>query len=391
MATLDPIFNELSATTRQDIKDGVVWNNYWVDTPLQDHFRRSGAFDDFTGGTFSQDPFLYAGPDGGGVDPGQSVTVTRKQIVAALGFTPRAYAAWFSVDDWEMSNGEHAGVMNAGPNAAVDLYVTYLEGLTSRLNTFIEMDFYRHGQASGTGVSDNRIKLIDGASEAVNDGVTPSWDGNYFPTYGSQTRNGAVSNTLNSIPQFAGNNDGSAGQISYEFLIQTYTQAIHRPDIGITSKLGYAYIASLFQRQQRFDIIGVRKDGIKWAGIVFEDAMIYDDWLVPSAADPNFLPSGLVGGGGNTNQTSTFTVPAGASSASRLPTAGTTVTVGETLWWFCGNSWRFRPTNNPAWFFGLRRTSAYDNVSLDALFMRLGINVECPQPRDNVQCYGFAS
>jgi hypothetical protein len=388
---LDPVFNEISATTRNDIRDGVVYNNFWVDTPLQDHLRRAGAVDPFSGGALMQEPFLYGGPQGGGVSPGQTVTVVRQQIVAALGFQPKAYASWFSEDDFEMSNGDHPGVINAGPNAAVDLYLVYLEGLTSRLNTFMEMDFYRHGQPNGAGISDNRTLLINGASEAINDGVTPSWDGNTFPSYGAQVRNGAVGTALNSIPRFAGNPDGSGGQISYEFLIQTYTQAIHRPTIGIVSKMGYTFIASLFQRQQRFDVIGVRRDGIKWAGISFEDAVIYDDWLTPSAVNPQFLPTGLVGGGGQSNQTTSFVVPVGASSASGLPPSPTVVTVGEVLFWLNGDSWKCRPTTNPAWFFGLRRTSAYDNVSLDALFMRLAMNIYSPQPRDNVQCYGFIS
>jgi hypothetical protein len=155
--------------------------------------------------------------------------------------------------------------------------------------------------------------------------------------------------------------------------------------------MGYTFIASLFQRQQRFDVIGVRRDGIKWAGISFEDAVIYDDWLTPSAVNPQFLPTGLVGGGGQSNQTTSFVVPVGASSASGLPPSPTVVTVGEVLFWLNGDSWKCRPTTNPAWFFGLRRTSAYDNVSLDALFMRLAMNIYSPQPRDNVQCYGFIS
>lgn len=387
---LDPVFNEISASTRNDIRDGIVYNNFWVDTPLQDHFRRAGAFDDFTGGALSVDPFIFGGPDGGGVDPGQSITVTRRQILAALGFPMRAYAAWYSVDDFEMSNGEHAGVINAGPNAAVDLYTVYLEGLTSRLNTFIEMDFYRHGQNLP---GENRIKLIDGAEEALNDGQTPSWNGNVFVNYGAQPRNGAVDGALNSIPRWAGDQFGNPGQISFEFMLQTYLQAIERPDIGVTSKVGYGYIASLYQRQQRYDISVTKRDSnIRWTGLSFEDAVIYDDWLVPSAVEPSYLPTGLVGGGGQTNLTSSFsTVGVTPNPASGLPAGQQTIIVGETLWWFYGGSWRFRPTNNAAWFFGIRRTSAYDNVSLDALFMRLAMNVECPMPRCNVQCYGFAS
>lgn len=388
---LDPVFNELSASTRNELRDGVVYNEFWVDTPFQDHLRREGAIDPFEGGALMQEPFIYNGPQGGGVSPGQTVTVLRQQILAAMGFEPKAYAAWFSVDDFEMANGVNRGVQNAGPEAAVDLYILYLEGLTEKLNTLLENDAYRHGQAAGGTVLDNRILLTNGMSEALNNGLDVSWDGNTFTTYGAQTRNGAVSNTLNSIPQWAGNPDGSTGQISYEFLLQSYTKAIHRPTIGITSKIGYTYIAALFQRQQRFDVIGVRKEGIKWAGIAFEDAIIYDDWLTPSAVDQSFLPSGLVGGGGQTNLTSTVTVPATVTAASGFPASGTVCTVGETLWWLSGNTWKSRPTTDPSWFFGIRRTSAYDNVSLDALFMRLAINIYTTVPRDNIQCMGFSS
>lgn len=390
--SLDPVFNELSATTRNDIREGVVYNEFFVDTPFQDHLRREGAIDPFAGGILMQEPFQYQGPDGGGVESGQTVTVTRKQIIAAMGFLPKKYATWFSVDDYEMSNGETSGVINTGPNAAVDLYIAYLESLTEQLNTFIEMDGYRHGQAAGNGVNDNRVLLINGLSEACNNGVDPSWDSNIFVNYGQQPRNGAISNTLNSVPRWAGNPDGSAGQISFEFLLQTYSQAIHRPTIGIVPKIGYTYIASLFQRQQRYDlaVAGGRKEGIKWQGLAFEDAVIYDDWLTPSAADPSFLPSNLVGGGGQTNQTGTIAVGASPSAASGLP-ANTTVTVGETGWWLNGSTFHARPTTNPAWFFGIRRTSAYDNISLDALFMRLAYNLYTDSPRDNVQWYGYAS
>lgn len=388
--SLDPVFNELSATTRNDIREGIVYNEFFVDTPFQDHLRREGAIDPFAGGLLMQEPIQVNGPDGGGVESGQTVTVTRKQLISALGFLPKKYATWFSADDYEMSNGQSSGVLNTGVNAAVDLYMAYLESLTEQLNTFIEMDSYRHGQASSATVSDNRTLLINGMSELCNNGIDPSWDGNIFTSYGQAVRGGFVSNTLNSIPRWAGNPDGTTGQISYEFLLQTYSQAIHRPTIGIVSQIGYTYIASLFQRQQRFDVLGVKKDGIQWAGISFEDAVIYQDWLTPSAADPSFLPTNLVGGGGQTNQTGTIAIGAAPSAASGLP-ANTTVTVGETGWWLNGKTWHARPTTDQAWFFGIRRTSAYDNISLDAIFMRLAYNLYSDSPRDNVQYYGYAS
>jgi hypothetical protein len=392
---LDPIFTEISATTRADIRDAVVWNNFWVDTPLQDHLRRHGAVDPFTGGSSMQESFVYGGPDGGAVSPGQTITIKRKQILAATQFMPKAYASWFSVDDWEMSNGESRGVINAGPNAAVDIYQVYLEGLTSRLNTLTEMDWYRHGQASSAngnsaGVNDDRSLAINGVSEALNNGTDPSWDGNVFVNYGQQARNGAIANALNVIPQWFGTPNGQPGQIAHEILSQLYTTCINEPDFAITSKFGWTYIESMYQRQQQFNVLNVSKADIRWKGIQFGNAIIYADWLTPSAADPAFLPTGLVGSNGQTNQTGTITTGATPTAASRMP-ANATLTVGETFFFLSGSTWKSRPTEDKDWFFGIRRTSAYDNISLDALMMRLGINIYCGSPRDNAQGFGFNS
>ena len=89
---------------------------------------------------------------------------------------------------------------NKGPEARVALLEAYLNQMMEGIDFQIEGDMFRHGQASGNGVSDNRLASINGMSEALNDGVTPSWDSNVFPTYGGQTRNGAIGASLNSTP-----------------------------------------------------------------------------------------------------------------------------------------------------------------------------------------------
>lgn len=403
MALQDPLFNELSATTKADIRNAVVWNNFWVDTPMQDHLRRNGMVEPFLGGSSMQEPFLYGGPQGGAVQPGQTVTVGRSQIISAMQFMPKAYASWFSYDDFEMGP-DMGGVMNSGEPAAVDLYQAYVEGLTSRLNTICELDLYRHGQASNANqnpygtVLDDRSLNINGLAEGCNDGKTPSWDGNIFGAYGQQIRNGAVGNALNSIPFSFNNSDGSGGQISFEGMLEMYQGAFDRPDIGVTSKIGYTYIAALYQRQQRYDTSITKGEGIRWKGLQFEDAIIYDDWLTPSAIDPGFLPptvgglpdSTMVTGASRPNLTSTFVSPATTVPASHLP-AAKTITVGETLWFLSGASWKMRPTNKKQWNFGIRETTAYDNISLNAIFMKLATNMYTTIPRNNRQGYGFTS
>ena len=52
----DPIFSEIPASTLNEIKDGIVFDNFFVDTPLQRYFRAEGALDPFYGGAAMQVP-----------------------------------------------------------------------------------------------------------------------------------------------------------------------------------------------------------------------------------------------------------------------------------------------------------------------------------------------
>jgi hypothetical protein len=82
-------------------------------------------------------------------------------------------------------------IQGGGPAVKVKLVDAYMTNAVQALNTDIAIDFYRHGQnISGS----NRAIFINGLSEALNDGVNPSWDGNVFTTYGGQLRNTAVGN-----------------------------------------------------------------------------------------------------------------------------------------------------------------------------------------------------
>ena len=383
----DPLFSEIPATTLNEIKDGIVYDNFFVDTPLQRYLRAEGALDPFLGGAAMQVPFQYQRAFGGPISPGQDVVVDRRQIIDANLFIPKLYSGWVPLEEFQLK------VLNAGPEAKVDLYELYIETLTKGLNTDTEIDIYRHGQANsttgGNTITDNRILAINGFSEALNDGATPSWDGNIFATYGGQARNGAIGNALNSIPIWFGDANGNTGPVSYELLLQTYLNAIARPTMGLTSNQGYSFIAAMFQRQQRFDV-RVEDKNINWSGIKFEDATIFNDLLTPSAVEPALLPTGL----SNTTSplTSTFSSPSsGIASLSKLP-ASKTITVGETFWWLHIPSWKYRPAADPDFMFGVRGPiPSPTNPTLDTLFMNLSLNAYTPVPRNSIQCYGLGS
>lgn len=376
----DPLFSEVPASTLNEIKDGIVFDNFFVDTPLQRYFRAEGAVDPFFGGAAMQVPFQFARLSGGAIAPGQDVVVNRKQILDANLFVPKLYTGFAALEEFQLK------VLNAGPEAKVDLYELYVETMTKGLNTDTEIDWYRHGQANGTGITDNRILNMNGMSEALNDGVTNSWDGNWFPTYGGQARNGAIGNALNSIPQWLGDANGNTGPISYEVMLQTYLLAIERPTMGLTSRQGYSFIAAMMQRQQRYQVDV--DTNIEMRGIRFEEAIIFNDLLTPSAVEPALLPTGL---SQSTTQTGTFTSVASPATASHLP-GNKTITVGELLLWLHIPSWKYRPAADPDFMFGVRGPIASPtNPTMDTLFMNLSLNSYTPVSRNSIQCYGLGS
>lgn len=406
----DPLYNEIDATNLESVRKNVVFQNLFVDTPFQAKLRRAGVWDPFLGGSGMFEGFIYGRPQGAAVSPGQTVTVTRQQQNTGMKFVPKAYVSWNPLDDWELDDGSGTGgVINSGPAMIANQYQILMENMVEMINTMLEMDSFRHGQQSGTGITDNRILNSNGLSEALNNGVDPSWDGNYFPAYGSNTRNGVIGKALNSTPLYLGTASGATGQIDFNALMRLWAQCTvtgGKPDLGITNVLGFVAIANALDAQRR-DVSNKNHD-IQWDGLNFNSVDIYADPLAPSALAGNFLslaPAGgtslnnnLVDGAGNSTQTGSFLTPTFSGIAtgglnttgSNIP-SNTTITVGEVLFFLESASFKIRPTNKKGWNYGLRRSPMPNNVSMDALFMRLGTNLYNVQPKHNAQAYGFSA
>lgn len=408
----DPLYNEIDATNLESVRKNVVFQNLFVDTPFQAKLRRAGVWDPFLGGSGMYEGFIYGRPQGAAVSPGQTVTVTRQQQNTGMKFVPKAYVSWNPLDDWELDDGSGTGgVINSGPAMIANQYQILMENMVEMINTMIEMDSFRHGQASGTNVADNRILNTNGLAEALNNGIDNSWDGNIFSLYGSNTRNGVIGKALNSVPLYLGTSTGGNGQIDFNALMRMWAQSTvagGKPDLGITNVLGFVAIANALDAQRR-DVSNKNHD-IQWDGLNFNSVDIYADPLAPSALAGNFLalaPAGgtalnnsLVDGAGNSTQTGTFVTPQFVNAAgtnvttsvtgSNLPSVQT-ITVGEVLFFLESASFKIRPTNKKGWNYGLRRSPMPNNVSMDALFMRLGTNLYNVQPRHNVQAYGFSA
>src|SRR5215469_2406963 len=128
----DPLFPEIPATTVAEIVDGYIFQNSYIATPFQRYFRASGAYDPFGGGTFMQNPFLYAGAQGGAIPPGGDVTVNRVQMITANKFDPNLYVKFIPVEEFGVT------VLNNGPEARVGILEAYLEQMLEGLDFQIE-------------------------------------------------------------------------------------------------------------------------------------------------------------------------------------------------------------------------------------------------------------
>jgi hypothetical protein len=180
-----------------------------------------------------------------------------------------------------------------------------------------------------------------------------------------------------------------------------------KPDLGITNVLGFVAIANALDAQRR-DISNTKHD-IRWDGLNFNGVDIYPDPLAPSALAGDFLSlaptpgtagnANLVDGAGSSTQTIPFTTPqftykganvAVSATGSNYPSL-TTIQPSEVVYFLEASSFKVRPTNKKGWNFGLRRAPMPNNVSMDALFMRLGINLYNVMPRHNAYALGFSS
>ena len=382
----DPTFDQLAAITLPELRDDVVYDNFFVETAWLRKLRASGALEEFMGGLFMQTPFMYNRVNGGAYAPGSDVTVEQVQILAATAFVPKAYKEDVPLNLWRTNV-----IQGSGPAVKVKEIDAYMTNAVQALNTDIAIDFYRHGQ-NITG--SNRNLFINGMSEALNDGINPSWDGNVFTTYGGQLRNGVVGNTLNSIPIWCGSPTGAPGQVTFKVLVEAYHNCVQAPDVGLCNKALFSYLQERQETKQRYELetditIGVGGDAVA-SGMKIMSAYIFLDKLAPSTKYGTILPSNL-------SQTtsmspSNFTSPtlsATQSKISNMPSA-TTLQPGEPFFWLRSKGWKLRPTNDSEYNFNFTPPiRSQNNPDLIVMFLKAGLNAYTVSPRDNAQLYGI--
>lgn len=374
----DPILDEINLTTLKEIEPRLIEDNYFLDTPFMAYLRAKSMVP-FGGGAFMQTTFLYAPMIGGAYAKGAQFNITKRQTLAGTQFDPRYYEV--SVPEFK----EDIQVLNKGPLAVFSLIETDLRNAINTISAIVAIDLSLHGQATGTGIVGNRPNNVNGWIEAINDGITPGWDGSIFSAYGTQPRNGVVGSALNSVPYFGGTTGGLAAPITYgvmEELYQTASIGREEPDLICVNKALYAYIKERIQPAQRF---GQERDpyfGV--AGMKMNSAMILKDDYFPS------LRFGVNNPDLGNYLTSTYTSPATTGTGSNMP-ASTTINVGEVMGIFNTRKFLLRISDDAEYGGGFSGfVPAQDNTKVVGQ-VKLACNLECTAPRLQIQAFGFNS
>lgn len=372
------LLDELNVTTLKVIRPKVIADlAFKKKSPFLAYLRAHAL--PHSGGAYIQNSFLYGKTTGGPYAKGDTFDLSASPILDATKFDMRYYEQ----NDTQFL--EDIDVENRGEAAVFDIVTAHQEALMLTMNENLAIECYRHGQASGTGISDNRVTSVNGASEMLNDGITSSWDGNVFTTYGQNTRNGTIGAALNSIPFFHGDATGAAGAIIYSNALEQYLTACGgdwSPNIAVGNKAVFAYVLERLQPQQQFR---TEKDWI-WGGETWSlmGMKFMRDEYAPS------LRFGVNDSKTGNYLTSTFTSSAAPAAASNLP-ASTTVTVGETLWYWNTHTFQMHLSDSERYRFGWTGYKEAQNSTIVAGQLLVALNLLNQYPWSSVQMYGINS
>lgn len=375
------MLDELNVTTLKEILPTVAQDNYFLGAPFLMALRARNRFVPFNGGTEMQTNFLFRGLPTQPYAQGDEFSPVKRQILASISHVPKYYVGLVAefLEDLE--------VINTGPNAVFSIIENDLAALFMSLTSRIAVEIQKHGQ--NISASDNRALSINGMVEALNDGIAPGHDGNVYSSYGGQARS-EVGSALNSTPKYLGKSDGSTGKIDYLRIMEAYTECSignSEPDMFACTKAIWSHIYNLMEAKQRVEMVRDPYFGMLGAIKFMNMAIMKDDLMLSARYGQNNSDYGDF-------RTSTFTMPSGTQAASfsdTPPTAGTTVTVGETAYMLTVPTWDIRIKNSR--LFGGGFTGFMPSPTNTRVVGRthLAINLRCRAPRLNKLFYGHGA
>ena len=238
--------------------------------------------DEVAGGSSWNDGIEYDVQDGGPYSKGQDLPADQRQIEQQLRFDPKYNVIMIPFYK------EDIKVLNNGPEAFIKLVESRVDSAFVQMGAQTALQRYFQGQTG------NFVKFPNGLLEASSDGVNAGWDGNTYPIYGTLTRANYGGRMLAPAPyNFAG---GAITLPRMEIMYQSvnYGSGKYECNIITTTAIGYGFIRTQYQTQQRFQNVSIGKAGFK--GLEYNNAVIVASRYAPGSYLMN--PSG---GGASTN------------------------------------------------------------------------------------------
>lgn len=204
---------------------------------------RKNCLEPYEGGPSWQENFLYGVLNPTAYTPGDTFDISQVQVATGGTITPR----YMNVP--VPAYLEKLKVEMAGPTAVVNYVDLLLQTAALTMSAKLSNDIFRHGQNQGT----DRTKNINGLDEAFSDGTNNGFEATTFASYLTLTRTD-VDSALNSpMTSPTANVNASISYPALEQAFQSVTIGPEKPDLIVTSNLGWSYIKMAFQAQQRFE------------------------------------------------------------------------------------------------------------------------------------------
>jgi hypothetical protein len=226
------------------------------------------CLDEVEGGSTWNDNIEYDVQDGGSYSKGQDLPADNRQIEQQLRFDPKFQTVMIPFYK------EDIKVLNTSPLAVVKLVEERVDSAYMQLGAQTALQLYLQGQ------SGNYVKLINGLTEALSDGVTNGIDGATYPVYGTLTRSIYGGRLLAPAPvQVSGPITLPILETAYQAV--NYGSGEYEPNIILTTVKAFGYIRNNYQTQQRFQNVSVAKGGFR--GLEYNGAVVMASRYVPGS------------------------------------------------------------------------------------------------------------
>jgi len=368
--------DQINVTTRRYIRTTPALVDAIFNQDPLNYFLRQNLKESFDGGSSINEDFIYQSLIGGPYQKGKKFNIAQRQTEQQLRFDVKLLQV--SVPLYQ----EDFQVFNKGGLAAVKLLKARVDEGYMSAGAFVSILTYLNGINAGY------TSNVNGLAEALNDGSVASWDGNTYTTYGGLTR-ATYSPSLNSTPTAV------SGALQYDTVDQQYMNAFYgsgqyEPNLIVTTPIGFSYLKSKFQTQQRFQDTKLEV-GVGFRGLAFNGATV-----VASRYCPGSYLTGPTGAGTAdpvaTTTLSEMSSPGGGNPSVTVYPVGSLGNSGESLWILNARKpfLNYYVSNDPTFGGGFRDfiPEAASTVVVGQVLLAHQLTL---QPRYHRQLYGFSA